>query len=135
MTEPAVETSETPQEEQPWTPFPDEETAQFHADKDVRQLQLHDELEKALDRPVQLSTARTPGEPGEHLWIVPGDVDADIVKQVIAEHEPDPNYGVPQSTRDWFDIQRRVMENPDTELSHEDIQTVLKGLLMRQMGQ
>lgn len=137
MTEPVVESSEIvqPVEEKPWSPFPDQETAEFHADKDVRQVQLHDELEKALDRPVQLSTSSTPGETGEHLWIVPADVDTDVVEQVIADHDPDPNYGIPQSTRDWFDIQRRVTEDPDTELSHEDIQTVLKGLLMRQIGQ
>lgn len=137
MTEPAVETPEAsqPEQEKPWTPFPDQDAAEFHADKDVRQVQLHDELEKALDRPVQLSTSSTPGEPGEHLWIVPGDVDTDVVEQVIADHKPDPNYGVPQSTRDWFDIQRRVMEDPEAELSPQDVQTVLKGLLMRQIGQ
>ena len=122
-------------EETPWSPFPDQETAQFHTDKSLRQAQLHAELEQALDQTIQLSTASTPGEPGERLWIVPATVDAEIVERVLEDHVPDPNWGVPQSTRDWFDIQRRVREDPEVELSERDIQTVLKGLLLRQMGQ
>lgn len=122
-------------EEVPWSPFPDQETAQFHTDKTVRQAQLHAELELALDRPVQMSTASTPGEPGEHIWIVPGDVDATTVEQVLADHEADPEWGVPQATRDWFDIQRRVIADPETELSPDEMQIVLKGLLMRQISQ
>jgi hypothetical protein len=133
VTEPAVETPQQ-EEEQPWSPFPDQETAQFHTDKDVRQVQLHAELEQALDRTVQLSTSSTPGEVGEHLWIVPADVDTEVVEQVIADHVPDPNWGVPQSTRDWFDIQRRITEDPEIELTADEIQTVVKGLLARQMG-
>lgn len=134
MTEPSTDL--VPQaEEQPWSPFPDQETAQFHAEKNVQQAQLHAELEKALDKPVQLSTSSMPGETGEHLWIVPGDVDAEVVEQVIADHEPDPNWGIPQATRDWFDIQRRVLEDPEIQLSQDEMQTVLKGLLMRQVSQ
>lgn len=138
MTEPSTEAT-VPEDKQieevPWSPFPDEETAQFFADKDVNQGQLHAELEQALDQVVQMSTARTPGEPGEHLWIVPASVDSEVVEKVIADHEPDPNWGIPQATRDWFDIQRRVLDDPDVQLSQDEIQTVLKGLLMRQIGQ
>jgi hypothetical protein len=122
-------------EEVPWSPFPDQETAQFHVEKEIRQVQLHDELEKALDRPIQISSASTPGEPGELVWIVPADVDTEVVEKVLEEHVPDPNWGIPQATRDWFDIQRRVLEDPDIELSAQEVQTVLKGLLLRQIGQ
>jgi hypothetical protein len=136
VTEPTTVAPEDAQvEEKPWSPFPDQETAQFYTEKEIRQVQLHAELEKALDQVIQISSARTPGEAGEHLWIVPATVDSEVVEQVLADHEPDPNWGVPQSTRDWFDIQRRVMEDPEVELSAEEMQTVLKGLLLRQIGQ
>lgn len=137
MTEPITveEAQETQVEEVPWSPFPDQETAQFHTEKKIGQAQLHSELETALDKVIQISSASTPGEPGQTVWIVPADVDAEIVEQVLEDHEPDPNWGVPQATRDWFDIQRRVLEDPDVELTSQEIQTVLKGLLLRQIGQ
>lgn len=135
MTEPATITPEEAQPQTPWSPFPDRESAQFHAEKELRQAQLHAELEQALDHTVQLSTARKPGETAETIWIVPADVDAKVVEQVIADHVPDPNWGIPQATRDWFDIQRRVMEDPELELTSEEIQVVVKGLLIRQIGQ
>lgn len=133
MTEPTAP-EDAQIEEVPWSPFPDQETAQFHAAKEIGQAQLHAELEKALDQPVQLSTARTPGEVGETLWIVPASVDAEVVEKAIADHVPDPNWGVPQSTRDWFDVQRRVLEDPEIVLTPEEMQSVVKGLLMRQIG-
>jgi hypothetical protein len=135
VTEPSTVPENQQIEEVPWSPFPEEETAQFFAEKDVNQGQLHAELEAALDQVVQVSSARTPGETGEHLWILPATVDSEVVEKVIADHEPDPNWGVSQATRDWFDIQRRVIEDPETQLSQDDIQTVLKGLLLRQIGQ
>lgn len=135
MTEAPIAPEDAQVEEVPWSPFPDQETAQFHADKEIGQAQLHTELEQALDRTIQMSTARTPGESGEILWIVPADVDAEVVDQVIADHVPDPNWGVPQSTRDWFDVQRRVLEDPEITLTPDEIQSVVKGLLMRQIGQ
>lgn len=136
MTEtPTAPAEESTVEEVPWSPFPDQETAQFHTEKTIGQAQLHAELEQALDRTIQLSTARVPGEDGEHLWIVPADVDAEVVEQVIADHVADPEWGIPQTTRDWFDIQRRVIEDPEIELTQQEVQTVLKGLLMRQIGQ
>lgn len=129
------ESQETQVEEVPWSPFPDQETALFHTEKEIRQAQLHAELETALDKVIQISSASTPGEPGQTVWIVPADVDAEVVEQVLEDHVPDPNWGVPQATRDWFDIQRRVLEDPDVELTSQEVQTVLKGLLLRQIGQ
>jgi hypothetical protein len=115
-----------------WSPFPDADPAQFHADKEINQSQLHAELEQALDRAVQLSSTSTPGEPGETIWLIPGDVDEETVQEVIDQHEADANWGVPQSTQAYFDVIRRVSEDPEIELTPQEIQTVVKGLLLRQ---
>jgi hypothetical protein len=119
-------------EDATWSPFPDADVAKFHADKDINQSQLHAELEQALNRVVQLSTTSTPGEIGETIWLVPGDVDEEAVQTVIDEHQADTNWGVPQSTQDYFEVLRRVLADPEVELTSQEIQTALKGLLLRQ---
>ena len=114
-----------------WPPFPDTESANFTLTKQVNQAQLHHELEEALGVPIQLSTSKTPGEDEETLWLVPGDVAEDTVQQVIDDHEPDQEWGVPKATRDYFALLRKVSEDPDTDLTAEEIQTAVKGILLR----
>lgn len=134
---PVEEAPEEPQaaaEEQPWSPFPDQDPAIFDVHKPVNEAQLHDELEKALDVPIQLSTSQTPGDTSSTLWLVPGDVDRERVQAIIDEHEANPEWGVPSTTRDFLALVRKVIEDEDYQLSQDEIQTALKGLILRSQG-
>jgi hypothetical protein len=121
-------------EETPWSPFPDQDPAVFDVDKPLNQAQLHSELEKALDVPVQLSTSQAPGDTVSTLWLVPGDVDKEQVQTVIDEHEADPEWGVPGSARDFLALVRKIIEDESYQLSQDEIQTALKGLILRSQG-
>lgn len=141
----AATTEEAPQEEpvteQPtgeapaaWSPFPDQDPAVFDVTKPLNEAQLHDELEKVLDTPVQLSTSQAPGDTTSTLWLVPGDVDQEKVQAVIDDHVANPEWGVPSVTRNYLALVRKVIEDEDYELSQDEIQTALKGLLLRSQG-
>lgn len=135
-TEEATEEPQAPVEEEPkpWSPFPDQDPAIFDVTKPVNESQLHDELEKALDIPVQLSTSQTPGSSASTLWLVPGDVDREKVQEVIDQHEPNPEWGVPSSTRDFIALVRKIIEDESYELSEDEVQTAIKGLILRSQG-
>jgi hypothetical protein len=121
-------------EETPWTPFPDQDAAIFDVHKPVNEAQLHSELEKALDVPVLLSTSQAPGDTSSTLWLVPGDLDQEQVQAVIDEHEANPEWGVPSTTRDFLALVRKVGEDDDYQLTQEEIQTAVKALILRSRG-
>lgn len=121
-------------EETPWSPFPDQDPAIFDVQKPVNEAQLHAELEKALDVPVQLSTSQAPGDSASTLWLIPGDVDHELVESVIDEHEANPEWGVPSTTRDFLALVRKLRDDDEYELTPEEIQTAVKGLILRAQG-
>jgi hypothetical protein len=121
-------------DEVPWSPFPDQDPAIFDVDKPVNESQLHSELEQALGIPVQLSTSQAPGDTSSMLWLVPGDVDQEQVQAVIDEHEANPEWGVPSTTRDFLALMRKVTEDDDYQLSQDEIQTAVKALILRSQG-
>lgn len=117
-------------ENEPWKPFPD--CARFDLDKQINQAQLQSELEEALGQPIQLATTRTdPTSVAGYLWVVPESVDREVVEDTLDEHVPDPNWGIPQRVRDYADVVRKVTANPDVELTEAEMQTAIKGLLIR----
>lgn len=134
MTDTTPATEEAPAEETPWSPFPDQDAAIFTVSKKINEAQLHQELEEALDQPVQMSTSRAVGADETTLWVVPGSVDAEAVQAVLDEHTADAEWGVPSSTRDYIALVRKVIENPDYALSAEEVQTAVKGLILRLQG-
>jgi hypothetical protein len=115
----------------PWTPFPDVESVHFELTKVVNQSQLHSELETALDQSIQLATSKTPGDEFGTLWLVPGGLDKAVIQRVIDDHVPEQEWGVPQSTRDYFALLRKVSEDPEADLTTAEVQTAIKGLLLR----
>lgn len=135
---PTEEATEEPQaveeEPKPWSPFPDQDPAIFDVTKPVNEAQLHDELEKVLDVPVLLSTSQVPGADTSTLWLVPGDVDKERVQEIIDDHVANPEWGVPSTTRDFLALVRKVIENEDYQLSEAEIQTALRGLILRSQG-
>lgn len=131
-TTPAIE--EAPAEETPWSPFPDQDAATFTVSKKINEAQLHQELEEALDLPVQMSTSKAVGDDETTLWVVPNTVDADVVQAVLDGHTADSEWGVPSSTRDYIALVRKVVGDPTYALSTDEIQTAVKGLILRLQG-
>ena len=134
-------TDVTPAEEAPaeneeatWSPFPDQDAAVFDVQKPLNEAQLHAELEQALDTPVQLSTSQAPGDSSSTLWLIPGDVDRELVENVIDEHEANPEWGVPSTTRNFLALVRKLRDDDEYELTPEELQTAVKGLILRVQG-
>lgn len=126
----ATITPEAPPSPGPWQPFPD--AARFDVDKPINQAQLQAELETALGSTVEVSVTRPdPASTTGYLWVVPSSVDPDVVEQVLAAHVADPNWGVPSSVRDYLDLAQRVIQDPTTTLTDDEVQTLVKGLVAR----
>lgn len=135
MTEPtATEEPQAPAEEAPWSPFPGQETAIFEVSKPINASQLHSELTTALEQEVQLSSAQEPGGDDITVWIVPGSVDRDVVQSVLDDHVADPEWGVPAQTRDYMALARKVVADDGYVLSETEIQTAIRGLVLRLQG-
>jgi hypothetical protein len=123
-------TPEAPPSPGPWQPFPD--AARFDVNKEINQAQLEEELTEALGGPVQISVTRTdPTSLVGYLWVVPSTVDTEIVQQVLDAHVADPNWGVPTSVRDYLALVQRVIQDPATTLTDDEMQTLVKGLVAR----
>lgn len=125
--------TETTTTEPSWSPYPDSDAAHFPIAKEINQSQLHNELEKALGMQVQLSTTKERLDAVDgYLWLVPSTVDGDVVTSTLEKHVADPEWGIPQSTKDYIALVRKVMEDPEAELSAFEVQVGIKGLLLRQ---
>lgn len=118
------------QKDEPWQPFP--RCARFDVTKPVNQAQLQDEIAQALGHSVTISITRTDPEKVEgYLWVVPEDVNRDTVAEAIDTHNPDTDWGIPQSVRDYRELLKKITDNPDVELTAEEMQTAVKGLMTR----
>lgn len=118
------------QEDEPWRPFPS--CARFDIAKPVNQAQLQDEIATALGHSVTISITRTdPDKVEGYLWVVPEDVDEATVTEAIAAHDPDNDWGIPQTVRDYRELLRKITENPDVELTTAEMQVAVKGLMTR----
>lgn len=127
---PATVTPQGVEESGPYKPFPN--CARFDLTKEVNQAQLDTELTEALGFPVQIATTKEdPSGVGGYLWVVPETVDVDTVTNVINDHVPQADWGMPESVRAFNDILRRVVADPSITLTAEEMQVAVKGLLSR----
>lgn len=117
-------------------PFADQVT--FPLTKQVELTQLADELTRALKRQVQVAQLGP-----EHGWvpsednpavlaISPSNVNANKVRQVIDAHQPDLGYGVSDEEKAFTALSDRLLNDPTTELSDEDVRVAVRGLMLRQ---
>lgn len=126
-----VPTADTPfpvlQSEGPPAPYASAVTVKL--DKSVNLVQLTDEIAAKTGRVVHL--ALSSDDDGASLSVSPGTVDVKQVAAVVAQHDPMSDYGVPAEEKRFQEILRRVQESSDIELTEQNINDALIGLLRR----
>jgi hypothetical protein len=116
--------------EEPQAPWPN--ALSFTVTKRIGALQFQAELNEATHQSCQVSvTNDTPLSMDGIVWIIPNTVDSAVVQTVIANHVMDPNYGVPSYVAAFNAVLTKVHETPNEDLSDEEIQVALKGVLSR----
>jgi hypothetical protein len=121
-------------------PSPFDDTATFELTKQVELSQLTEELTKALKRQVQVAQMGpqhgfqpTEDDPAQ-LAISPSSVDRKVVEQVIADHEPVIGYDIPEREKAFTELTNRLQNDPDAELSNEDLKVAVRALVLREAG-
>lgn len=122
----------------PPPPFDDQVT--FTITKQIELTQLAEEIGKAVGRQVSLAqlgpdagfvpSADNPAT----LCVSPGSVDKKIVQKAIDDHEPIVGYDVPERIKAFNVLQDRLVNDPDADMSDEDIKVAVRGLIIREAG-
>lgn len=116
-------------------PPPLQNAAEFPTNKRFNSVQLQDELEAAVHTPVNISWTRTNGmDPTDNhgiLYVVPSDLNPEVVQAVIDNHEIDPTYGIPASTLAYNALVKKVYENTEVVLTEQEMQDAVKGIILR----
>jgi hypothetical protein len=139
----------TPTSDEPFPPQRDlvqeqppafEGQATFELTKAVELSQLAEELTKVLKRQVQLAQmgpdsgwVPSPDNPAT-LAITPGDVNRTKVEKAIADHQPIAGYDVPERERQFSDLVNRLQNDPDSDLSDDDVRVAVRALVLREAG-
>lgn len=111
--------------------------------KAINLIQLQDEMNTAFSQTVQIAlqqasnagadptgAALSPSNPGT-LWVGPSTLSALTVEAVITAHVPNPNYGMPVFDQNYATILAAVKANSAITLTSDQIQTAIKGLMLR----
>jgi hypothetical protein len=64
------------------------------------------------------------------LWITPAGIDAGLLAQVLADHEPDPTWGIPTVIQDFTKVMVKLRDDPDGHLTAGEQTALLKGLAL-----
>jgi hypothetical protein len=121
-------------------PPPFEDSALFELTKQVELSQLTDELGKALKRQVLVAQLGPEHgfQPAEdnpaQIAVSPSSVDHEVVEKVIADHQPVIGYDIPEREKSFSELTTRLQNDPDAELSDEDLRVAVRGLLLREAG-
>jgi hypothetical protein len=117
-------------------PFPDADV--FGLTKDVNQLQLNDELNAKLGAtvlvavsPVDSNRVISDDNPAK-LYISPSGQDQSKVYDTINAHVPYAAYDVPAADRQYSEVVQKTVEDFTAELTLDEMQTAIKGLLLKQ---
>lgn len=126
--------AEATDQEQP-PPFDD--AMMFDLDKQVELSQLTDEIGKAVKRQVTLAQigpdsgiVPAPDNPAK-LAVTPGNLDRDTIQKVIDDHEPMLGYDIPEREKAYLALQDRLINDPDAEISDDDLKVAVRGLVQR----
>jgi hypothetical protein len=116
-------------------PFADAD--EFALAKVVNQVQLQDELVAALEVSVLISIKETDpnlaisdANPAV-LYISPSGQDQSKVYDVINSHVPYTAYDQPEADRNYSAVVQNVVDNTGHQLSDDEMQTAIKGLLLK----
>lgn len=129
MTVPTAENPyPAPEPEGPPAPF--QSAVQVPLDRIVNLAQLTDEIAAATKRVVHLAVG-TDAEGVSTLSVSPGGVNASLVADVVAKHEPQSDYGVSPIEKRFTELLALVTEEDDPVMTPVDIQAAVVGLLRR----
>lgn len=65
------------------------------------------------------------------LWVAPASLDSGVVNQVVEDHSPDSNWGVPSVILDFNEVWALLAANPEVDLTAEQQTKLLRGLAFR----
>lgn len=117
---------------------PVQNAATFTINKPIKLIQLRDELNTALALSVQLvaltgydQTQPISANNTATLWVTPNTVNPTTVNNTIAAHIPNSSYGVPIQEQNYALVLAKVNNSSTVTLSADELQTAVRGLLMR----
>jgi hypothetical protein len=114
----------------PQAPWPD--ALSFTVHKRIGALQLQDELRAVVHQDCLVSVVtESPFGTDGTLFIIPNTVDETQVQSVVDAHVFNPDYGTPTYLAEFQALLRQVDEHPGQELTAEEIQVAIKGMLAR----
>jgi|tagenome__1003787_1003787.scaffolds.fasta_scaffold19398446_2 hypothetical protein len=96
--------------------------------------QLNQELSAALNTEVQGVLVGPYEDGGSILWLTPPSADPDIVAQVVEDHVPDPDWGLPSVVAGYEEAMSKLGDDPNTELSAEEVRILAAGNALRLQG-
>jgi hypothetical protein len=103
-------------------------------DKSVNLAQLTAEITAAIGEQAHVSMVG-PYEDGKSLlWVLPPSVDTSVVEQVVADHEPEANWGVPKAEQNFQAVMAVLAANPEAELTPLQVQQLAVGLALRSLA-
>lgn len=100
--------------------------------------QLQAELSAATGTEVHNTALSGPDDPSQAigpdnwqgLWVCPMGLNASTVAQTVADHQPNPNWGIPQVITDFTAVLARLQENPEMTLTDDDRDALLRGVCL-----
>lgn len=131
-----------------WTPPNSDESpipgsTAFKVTKMVNLGQLEAELSTALGAPSLQAVLVGPQDRNQPLdetnyyvlWLMPSSANEMTVYRVIADHQPDQNWGVPTVVRDFEVVWQKLLADPEAPLTNAEQLSLLRGLVFRAMTQ
>ena len=114
----------------PQAPWPDAISLKIH--KRIGALQLQDELRAVVHQDCLVAVVNeSPFGVDGTLFVIPDSVDEAQVQSVVDAHVFNPDYGTPNYLTEFNNLLRQVNDNPEQDLTAEEIQVAIKGMLAR----
>lgn len=120
-------------------PFPNATT--FPVTKPINPVQLLDEINTAVGGGAQVAIVGESGVPSDQIsvthpatvWVAPDTLNQTTVGNAITAHVANPLYGQPASDAAFNAVLTKVANDPNADLTDEEIQTAVRGLLLQQL--
>jgi hypothetical protein len=126
-----TEPEEAPQAadaDQPYEPWPG--ALSFEVDKKIGLVQFQSELSKAAGENCMATlVTEVPFSTDGTLWVMPNTLDKKVVQDTIDQHDFVEDYDTPQHLVGFKALMRKFNDDPTVELSDDDIQVAVKGIL------
>jgi hypothetical protein len=68
------------------------------------------------------------------LWLTPPSLDPAVVEQVIDDHVPNPDWGIPQIQKDFQAVTTKLAQNPEADLTSDEVKTIAVMLALQSLN-